>query len=84
MARDTAGRLYLFRGRDGLTKRTQIGSGWQNFTAIFSTGDFDGDGTRDVLARHKDGRLMLYRGNGRADGLRPARGSAPAGRVSPP
>ena len=34
-------------------------------TAIFSPGDFDGSGTPDVLARKADGKLLLYRGNGR-------------------
>lgn len=65
VARDTAGRLFLYRGYGGYVKRTQIGSGWQGFTSIFSPGDFDGDGASDIMARAADGRLLLYRGNGR-------------------
>jgi hypothetical protein len=74
VARDTAGRLHLYRGAGGHVKRTQIGSGWQGFTSVFSPGDFDGDGASDIMARAKDGRLLLYPGNGRG-------GWAAAGRV---
>ena len=41
-----------------------VGRGWTAFTSLTCIGDFDGDGRRDVLARHADGRLLLYRGNG--------------------
>ncbi len=34
-------------------------------TAIFSPGDFSGDGAADILARDRAGNLWLYRGNGR-------------------
>jgi hypothetical protein len=73
VARDTGGRLFLYRGRDGLSKRTQIGSGWQGFTALFSTGDFDGDRRADVLGRTADGRLVLYRGNGKGGWAAPGK-----------
>jgi hypothetical protein len=33
-------------------------------TAILSTGDFNGDGKNDVLARDSGGNLFLYPGNG--------------------
>jgi hypothetical protein len=73
VARDTAGRLHLYRGADGYVKRTQIGSGWNGFTSIFSPGDFDGDGASDIMARAKDGRLLLYRGNGKGGWAAPGR-----------
>ncbi|MGA8045923.1 MAG: polysaccharide deacetylase family protein [Dermatophilaceae bacterium] len=69
LARDPGGLLWLYRGngRSGwLTPRIQVGSGWQNMTAIFGVGDFSGDGNVDVLARDALGGLWLYRGNGRS------------------
>jgi stage II sporulation protein D len=68
IARSRDGDLYLYRGNGaGGFQRSAwrvIGSGWQIFTAIFSPGDFDGDGTSDVIARTAGGRLYLYRGDG--------------------
>jgi hypothetical protein len=67
LARDDAGMLYLYRG-DGqggfASSRTQIGTGFAPFTALFGGGDFSGDGRPDVIARPQDGRLLLYRGDG--------------------
>lgn len=63
----STGRLFALetRGDDGLFQtRTQhrvIGTGWNGFTAITSTGDFDGDGNPDVVARTQAGSLLLYR-----------------------
>ena len=60
------GSLWLY-GTDGSgswASAKRIGTGWSGMTAIFSTGDFDGDGAVDVFARLSDGGLMLYRGNG--------------------
>lgn len=68
LARDSAGRLYLYPGNGAAAgnwgTRTQPGSGWQGMTAILSTGDFDGDGRSDVIARNSAGALWLYRGDG--------------------
>jgi hypothetical protein len=68
IARSRDGDLYLYRGNGaGGFQRSAwrvIGRGWQIFTAIFSPGDFDGDGTSDVIARTAGGRLYLYRGDG--------------------
>ena len=67
IARTDAGALLLYRG-DGqggfASARTEIGSGWQQFTALFAGGDFSGDGKPDILARAPDGRLLMYRGDG--------------------
>jgi hypothetical protein len=68
LARHSDGRLLMYRGNGAgrwITGRPeQIGTGWGQFTALFSGGDFSGDGKADVLARHSDGRLLMYRGNG--------------------
>lgn len=67
LARDSAGLLWMYRGNGsgGWTGgKVQVGRGWQGFTALFSPGDFDGDGNNDVLARDASGKLVLYRGNG--------------------
>jgi hypothetical protein len=42
-----------------------VGSGWGGFTALLLLRDWEGDGKPDILARDGDGRLLLYRGNGR-------------------
>ena len=69
IARTAAGELYLYRGTGAgtfMNGRTLIGrSGWDAFTAIFSPGDFDGDGFSDVIVRNAAGELRLYKGNGR-------------------
>jgi FG-GAP-like repeat len=68
IARQPAGGLFLYEGNGagGWTSGipSQIGSGWQQFTALAGGGDFSGDGKPDVLAQHGDGRLLLYEGNG--------------------
>jgi len=66
-ARDAAGVLWLYRGNGTggfLPGRTQIGTGWQNFTALVTPWDFSGDGKVDVLARNSLGKLYMYRGTG--------------------
>ena len=68
LARRADGVLLMYRG-DGaggwITGTAEpIGSGWGQFTALASGGDFSGDGRADILARQSDGRLLLYRGDG--------------------
>lgn len=67
IARGTDAYLYLYPG-DGsggwLNCCIQISYGWDIFDALWSPGDFDGDGKPDVMARKPDGTLMLYQGNG--------------------
>ena len=41
-----------------------VGTGWGIFNAVFSPGDFDGDGNNDILARDSSGVLYLYPGDG--------------------
>jgi hypothetical protein len=66
IARDTAGRLWLYpgNGSGGFTSRSQVGVGWNSMTAILTPGDVTGDGNADVLGRDAAGRLWLYPGNG--------------------
>jgi hypothetical protein len=47
-----------------------IGQGWNTFSAIISSGDFNGDGKSDLLARARDGALWMYPGNGTGGFLR--------------
>lgn len=59
--------LYVYRG-DGSGRfsggRTVLGTGWQTMTAIVGTGDINGDGRSDIVARDSSGRLFLYPGDG--------------------
>ena len=71
MARKPDGSLWLYAGTGasstagaGLSAGRQVGSGWDAFTDFVATGDSDGDGKRDLLARHPDGSLILYPGRG--------------------
>lgn len=68
VARDGSGNLWLYTGAGrsaGFTSWRIIGRGWQGMSALFSPGDFNGDGTSDLLARRRsDGALLLYPGNG--------------------
>ncbi|MDY7086397.1 MAG: FG-GAP-like repeat-containing protein [Actinomycetota bacterium] len=68
--RNAAGELKLYRsnGKGGWLNGgnpDEIGVGWNSFTAVFSPGDFTGDGFTDVVTRNAAGELLLYRGNGK-------------------
>jgi FG-GAP-like repeat len=67
LARAPDGSLRLYRGTGAgrwMDNGIVVGSGWQDFTAVFAAGDFSGDRHPDVFARSPDGSLRLYRGNG--------------------
>jgi len=66
VARDVAGRLWLYPGNGvgGFLGRRQIGGGWNIMTSIVTPGDVTGDGVGDLVARDTAGRLWLYPGNG--------------------
>ncbi len=71
ITRDTAGRLFLFKGTNDYKKpfagRTQIGSGFQIYNNLLSVGDLNFDGNADLLARDGSGLLWLFKGTGNAN-----------------
>lgn len=64
------GRMLLYRGNGrggwGTNGGAQISHGWGIADQVFYTGDFDGDGRGDLIARLTDGTLRRYplTGNG--------------------
>ncbi|MEV6833808.1 VCBS repeat-containing protein [Streptomyces sp. NPDC051133] len=70
VARDKQGVLWLYKGtgdpRKPFASRVKVGSGWNQFNKLVATGDVDGDGHSDLLARDPKGNLWLYRGTGKA------------------
>lgn len=42
------------------TLRTGMGRGWTAFTRLYSPGDLTGDGLPDLIARRRDGVLLMY------------------------
>ena len=41
-----------------------IGNGWGGLTKVFGVGDFNNDGTTDVMGIDGSGQLLLYKGDG--------------------
>jgi len=77
--------LLLFRGSGpNAPQGATVLAGAQNdLVQILGVGDYNGDGTADLLARSGDGRLWLYPGNGQS-GLasrQPVRGGEGVGHV---
>ncbi|MEU8701190.1 VCBS repeat-containing protein [Streptomyces sp. NPDC048680] len=70
VARDKSGVLWLYKGTGNqkapFAKRAKIGSGWNQYNRLVSTGDITEDGRTDLLARNAAGALYLYRGTGNA------------------
>jgi hypothetical protein len=70
LARTTAGTLYIYPGTGGITAdqilgaRISAGTGWDAYTALVSTGDNNGDGKADLIARDSAGALWLFKGTG--------------------
>ncbi|WP_347108772.1 VCBS repeat-containing protein [Paenarthrobacter sp. S56] len=65
LARRSDGTLMMYpRINNAWEQPRSIGPGWNGFTAVFSPGDFTGDGNNDILARDSSGRLFLYEGTG--------------------
>ncbi|GAB3059888.1 hypothetical protein GCM10027053_22420 [Intrasporangium mesophilum] len=48
-------------GTIGLGSGVPLGSGWDVLTAFASGADVSGDGVADLIARRRDGALLLYR-----------------------
>ncbi|MEV4443663.1 VCBS repeat-containing protein [Streptomyces sp. NPDC049577] len=70
VARDKQGVLWLYKGtgdaRKPFASRVRVGGGWNRFNKLVATGDVDGDGHSDLLARDPKGDLWLYKGTGKA------------------
>ncbi|WP_030758547.1 VCBS repeat-containing protein [Streptomyces griseus] len=68
VARDRNGVLWLYKGtgnyRAPFATRTRVGSGWNTYNYIFSSGDLTGDGRADLVARDHNGALWMYKGRG--------------------
>jgi hypothetical protein len=60
------GSLYLYPGDGvgGFGSRSRVGSGWHVMTELATTGDWDGNGVVDFVARDGAGDLYLYSGSG--------------------
>ncbi|MGW7822080.1 FG-GAP repeat domain-containing protein [Streptomyces puniciscabiei] len=69
VARDRQGVLWLYRGtgdpRKPFASRLKVGSGWNQFNKLVATGDVDGDGHSDLLARASKCNMRLYKGTGK-------------------
>ncbi|MFI2075104.1 MULTISPECIES: FG-GAP repeat domain-containing protein [Streptomyces] len=70
VARDKQGVLWLYKGTGDLRKpfapKVKVGPAWNQFNKLVATGDVDGDGHSDLLARNPKGDLYLYKGTGKA------------------
>jgi hypothetical protein len=58
LALETRGTWSLFQHK---AQHRLLGTGWNSFTTILSTGDFDADGDPDLVGRTQAGTLLLYR-----------------------
>ncbi|WP_034592838.1 FG-GAP-like repeat-containing protein [Hamadaea tsunoensis] len=60
--RDAYGRIFRYAGRpDGtVAPACEAGFGWSGMRTVARHGDFDGDGTEDLLAIDAGGSLWLY------------------------
>lgn len=57
--------LYPGNGTGGFGRPVQVGWRWGGLSAITVAGDWDVDGSPDVVARDGSGQLLLYSGNRR-------------------
>ena len=86
VARDGFGNLWLYTGAGrsaAFTGWRIIGRGWSGMSALFSPGDWNGDGHSDLIARRRsDNTLWLYPGNGAGGFLTPRQIGAGWGSMS--
>ncbi|MFI1014949.1 FG-GAP repeat domain-containing protein [Streptomyces sp. NPDC020965] len=68
LARDTAGKLWLYRGTGVAAKPfdrpVQAGAGWQKYNSVLAPGDLNSDGKADLVARDAAGAIWYYKGTG--------------------
>ncbi|MFD3621553.1 FG-GAP repeat domain-containing protein [Streptomyces sp. NPDC058676] len=68
LARDTSGTLWRYAGTGSASApfsgRVKIGTGWQQYTKLFSPGDANGDGKADLMATNSSGALYFYAATG--------------------
>ncbi|MEV8533904.1 VCBS repeat-containing protein [Streptomyces sp. NPDC051211] len=68
LTRDTTGMLWLRAGRGdgvGYNAPTPVGGGWNVYQTLIGSGDINGDGRTDLVARDR-GNLYFYPGTGKA------------------
>ncbi len=60
------GRLFVFAGKGtgGFADRQRVPGDWTGYRSLAATGDLDGDGTADLLARDAAGALWALPGSG--------------------
>ncbi|MFF8591832.1 N-acetylmuramoyl-L-alanine amidase [Streptomyces sp. NPDC015220] len=70
VARDKSGVLWFYKGTGSASApfatRTKVGGGWSVYDTMVDTGDLNGDGKADLVARDKSGVLWFYKGTGSA------------------
>ena len=86
LGRTPAGRLYLYRGTGVATSTATgyrpgvvIGTGWQVYNTVLSTGDLTWDGKADLIARTPGNVDYVYAGNAKGGFAARKRFTAPWG-----
>ncbi|WP_203916753.1 FG-GAP repeat domain-containing protein [Rugosimonospora africana] len=66
LARDSAGRLWLYpgTGKGSVGSRVETGPGWNIYSRLIGAGDLNGDGIGDLLAVDASGVMWRYNGTG--------------------
>lgn len=92
LARDSSGTLWFFAGTgttgvggqwsSGLRSGVPISTGWNGFDSIIGSGDFNGDGHADLLARTPSGALYYFPGNGTTGTSQWVSGLSSAGNIA--
>ncbi|HEY3535026.1 MAG TPA: FG-GAP-like repeat-containing protein [Pedococcus sp.] len=86
LGRTASGRLFLYRGTGvatatatGYQPGVVVGTGWQVFNTVLSTGDLTGDGRADLVVRTPANVNYVYPGNGKGGFAARQRLAAPWG-----
>ncbi|MFF3837020.1 N-acetylmuramoyl-L-alanine amidase [Streptomyces sp. NPDC001930] len=69
IAREKSGVLWYYQATGTpsapFAGRVKVGGGWQTYNQLISTGDLNGDGKADLVARDGAGVLWYYQGTGK-------------------